>query len=627
MQNNPAVTETIHDRKRSRREIEGLLSEAGARDYHRPSFCCPFHNDAHASAAIRRSGDTGAWYFYCYTCGINDDVWDLEARITGRSTEDVLRDLRSDMKDTNKRPVLRVVPPMATNPVTNPRNEVLGGSTQKVARIYPTIDDAINAFRANKPQIVIEEVNRYTNPASGIPDLATVRYIPEPGKRKQFLQISPSDGGWVMRGLTGNSLPLFNRSRLDGAQRVIVVEGEKCVRALTKVLGEGWAAVTCPGGAKSGLRADWSPLSGKAVYVWPDNDEPGLVFGQEVADVVSRLPGCRLFLLDPAKAGLGPKEDAADVIDPDVPNEVNAMVIGGILETAEEIKLSSDLRRRIDLITSGAYAAVPFFRSPNLTRLTQALLPGKVVVLCGEPGAGKTFWVLENLWMWVQQGIQVSANFLEEDLTFYQQRALAQMAGEARALKADWVAENPAYVTRLEEKYRDDIEELSKVMICSGSEQRTIKQVSEWVAARAAAGDRIIIVDPVTAAHSETPAKDDLALMMAVKRAAEQYMCSVILVTHPRIGKAGKAGLDGMAGGAAYPRFAQTVLWLRNHESSQKGSTYKDYDLRSVDYVRAIEIWKARDGTAAAGNRCIAVELRSDSVRFEELGVVIQDGK
>ena len=63
---------------------------------------------------------------------------------------------------------------------------------------------------------------------------------------------------------------------------VLIVEGEKAADAAADRL-PGFVAMTWPGGAKAVSKADWSPLAGRRVVVWPDADEPGVKAAADVA--------------------------------------------------------------------------------------------------------------------------------------------------------------------------------------------------------------------------------------------------------------------------------------------------------------------------------------------------------
>jgi hypothetical protein len=88
---------------------------------------------------------------------------------------------------------------------------------------------------------------------------------------------------------TGALRPLFNLPAIVAAATstvVYVVEGEPCVDALASV---GILATTSSGGASNAHRTDWSPLAGRHVVIWPDNDEPGAGYADAVTAILSSL--------------------------------------------------------------------------------------------------------------------------------------------------------------------------------------------------------------------------------------------------------------------------------------------------------------------------------------------------
>lgn len=56
---------------------------------------------------------------------------------------------------------------------------------------------------------------------------------------------------------------------------VLLVEGEKACDAARKLLGDFYAVVTWPGGANAVKKADFKPLYGKNILLWPDRDKAG----------------------------------------------------------------------------------------------------------------------------------------------------------------------------------------------------------------------------------------------------------------------------------------------------------------------------------------------------------------
>ncbi len=132
---------------------------------------------------------------------------------------------------------------------------------------------------------------------------------PETGE-KHIRPMRMNDGEFVMGepAFTGGK-PIYRLRAIasNPGAPVFVVEGENCVEALAKL----GIVATTSGGADSAAKADWSPLAGRAVTVWPDNDAAGQRYGSEVAERLASL-GCTVSVIDAVSLGLPPKGDAVD---------------------------------------------------------------------------------------------------------------------------------------------------------------------------------------------------------------------------------------------------------------------------------------------------------------------------
>ncbi|WP_353272762.1 AAA family ATPase [Wolbachia endosymbiont (group A) of Urophora cardui] len=90
--------------------------------------------------------------------------------------------------------------------------------------------------------------------------------------------------------------PLYNISGIMKSDKVILVEGEKCADALIE---QGITATTAMLGANAQIeKTDWSPLKGKHVIIWPDNDEPGKQYAEKVVKKLTFLGVLSLTLLE-----------------------------------------------------------------------------------------------------------------------------------------------------------------------------------------------------------------------------------------------------------------------------------------------------------------------------------------
>ncbi|MEZ6092624.1 MAG: DUF3987 domain-containing protein [Pirellulaceae bacterium] len=82
--------------------------------------------------------------------------------------------------------------------------------------------------------------------------------------------------------------PLYNSPGIlaDSLKTVFVVEGEKCSDVLIAL---GFCATTSMSGANSAHATDWSPLSGRHVVIWGDNDDAGEKYVMAVVDQLCQL--------------------------------------------------------------------------------------------------------------------------------------------------------------------------------------------------------------------------------------------------------------------------------------------------------------------------------------------------
>ncbi|MFT4578781.1 MAG: 5S rRNA maturation endonuclease (ribonuclease M5), partial [Nitrospinales bacterium] len=91
---------------------------------------------------------------------------------------------------------------------------------------------------------------------------------------------------------------------------VLVVEGENCVDALSEL----GIVATTSGSTSSASGADWTPLSGRKVTVWADNDKAGKDYAGKVLKVLEKL-NCDVSLIEVDKLSLPEKGDCVDYLE------------------------------------------------------------------------------------------------------------------------------------------------------------------------------------------------------------------------------------------------------------------------------------------------------------------------
>ncbi|MBT6546442.1 MAG: topoisomerase, partial [Rhodobacteraceae bacterium] len=97
------------------------------------------------------------------------------------------------------------------------------------------------------------------------------RYDQADGK-KQFIPIRPDGTMKYIEGLR----PLYGLDRLAArpSAPVIICEGEKAADAAQHLCPDA-VVITWSGGSNATGKAEWTPLQGREVIVWPDADDPG----------------------------------------------------------------------------------------------------------------------------------------------------------------------------------------------------------------------------------------------------------------------------------------------------------------------------------------------------------------
>ncbi|QQR70060.1 MAG: AAA family ATPase [Alphaproteobacteria bacterium] len=171
--------------------------------------------------------------------------------------------------------------------------------------------------------------------------------------------------------------PLYNQPGIMSSPAVVLVEGEKCAEAL---IGKGICATTSMNGANAPVdKTDWSPLIGKQVGIWPDNDDAGKRYADAVIGKLRTLGVASLSILIPPED----KPQGWDVADA----VIEGMDVPAFLASAYRI-------------TIPPASALPAFTvghlldddSPMPDDLVgpRILTPGGLLVFGGAPKVGKT---------------------------------------------------------------------------------------------------------------------------------------------------------------------------------------------------------------------------------------------
>jgi len=259
----------------------------------------------------------------------------------------------------------------------------------------------------------------------------------------------------------------------------------------------------------------------------------------------------------------------------------------------------------------------------QLTELTEMPSPGTVLAVCGPPGSTKTFFLVQALRRWVEQGYDASMLIMEENIEHILARHMAQAAGQEGLTRPRWIKAHPEEARAYGRELAEANDRFGRHLYDLPTEDIGLPAMARWIQERIAAGDKIIVVDPITAAvQTDAPWITEKAFINGAKRAAREAGVSIVVATHPKLGQSDKIFLDSLAGSASAIRFCQGILWLEALDEDTATPTLARHDphpeTRMVN--RIVHILKARN--ARGRGQKIGYRFDGQSLTFAEVGIV-----
>jgi len=246
--------------------------------------CCPIHSEKTPSFTVFPGRD-GVWRFHCFGCGAKGDVVDFVQAVKGVDAREAMRIIAGDTSAPNVAPRqiatardvyagIELLPPIAMPAgrlrLYNPKRETWGSFTPSMIFSYPSVG-----------YVVRHEL------AGGDKETPMVCRVALPSGEECWSRFP-----------FPKPRPLYRVERLKEGQ-VFVVEGEKCAIAAARL--GGLNVVSWAGGTEGVKHADWSPLAGRKVAIWPDADQPGFGTAEAISAVLSGL-GCHVRIAEVLRA-------------------------------------------------------------------------------------------------------------------------------------------------------------------------------------------------------------------------------------------------------------------------------------------------------------------------------------
>jgi hypothetical protein len=397
----------------------------------------------------------------------------------------------------------------------------------------------------------------------------------------------------------------YVRGDLAAARRVFVVEGEAKAELLETM---GLVGVAAMGGAAAADRTDWTPLAGREVVVLPDSDPAGMRYAAEVVKACRSLePETRAAVVPLPGLAEGSAEDlaewvrdrhggdavaaaaelealAAEAMEPKPPD--GCVSLASLLSDPEILKPP-------DTVPSGCRwfdAAQPW----------GAVAEGRIVVLGGEMGSGKSRLLLALANGWARHDFRVAYLLGEMDCETLARRSIA---AEAEVGLSALRNPTPEQRVRMEAARKRLVPWLGNLHAMEGRLTfATVEACAAWA--------DVVVLDPLQAVRgpatqaNRTEELEDF--MRLLVRLSQRY--GTVFVASSEIGKPPAAGsrdlFSAFKGSAAIPQYAHACYFAESPKGEEGEQWQTVRCLKQRDGPRldlAVVVKRDRQGVQSAG--------------------------
>lgn len=237
--------------------------------------CCPFHDEKTPSFTVTPSKGI----YSCFGCGKTGDAISFLMEYKGISYPDACKELGHQNEVEAK-----------------PRRTAKTSSDWQPVHPIPAGVPTPNFTTAKGTASLVWTYTDQTGQPIGY-----ICRFDLPNGKKEVLPLTWCTNGskadWKWQGFA-TPRPIYNLHNVVASSLpVIIVEGEKAASAAGNLL-PGCVPTCWPGGTSGVKHVDFSPLAGRSVYLWPDNDEPGKKAMAQVKDALLQL-GCQVRWVNP----------------------------------------------------------------------------------------------------------------------------------------------------------------------------------------------------------------------------------------------------------------------------------------------------------------------------------------
>ena len=257
----------------------------------------------------------------------------------------------------------------------------------------------------------LEATHEYTD-KDGITIFYKVRLKNAVTKDKQFLSVHFHDSAWVWKEpvFTNGLKPLYNLQLIvsNPTAKIWVCEGELKADRLNEFFVkhnlQSNNIATTSGSSSSANKADWAAIATHKVVIWPDNDESGQKYLNDVAKNLTDL-NCDIQVVDIEKLNLPCKGDVVDWLEA----KSNTAFVD--FESIMLVSVPSEIEPLFNIAEASVADFLLTQPLPRKYLLEQCLPIGKTGLLAGMGGVRKSHLMLELMisiatgkplcWNWV----------------------------------------------------------------------------------------------------------------------------------------------------------------------------------------------------------------------------------
>lgn len=363
--------------------------------------------------------------------------------------------------------------------------------------------------------------------------------------------------------------PLYNLQNIISAPEIVLVEGEKAADAL---ISQNIDATTAMGGSNAPLeKTDWTPLRGRKVVIWPDNDESGKAYAARLKDHLEAQGALAVSIL--AIPTTRPhKWDAADAEAEDLGALIRSM-------RADGAQPSERLSRFFP--ASDLHGTLPPPREWHVADLIPA---NQVTMLGGDGGVGKSLLALQ-LAVGTAGGLQWIGHHPKAGKVLY--ISAEDDRDELHRRVSDIAALEGIPMSALSNLILRSLAGEDALLAVADNRQGTLQTtplLAELDKAMTDYGPALLVLDTLADFHSgqendRAVARQFIGILRGL---ALRHECTVLLLAHPSL--TGISSGSGLSGSTAWNNSVRSRLYF---ERVMDGAYEPDPDQRRLSTKKA----------------------------------------